>query len=84
MSRNRTELFRGRQFGDVTIILCVRWYLRYSLSYRDLEEMMAERGLLVGHVTYGAGSSTMRPFRISGFGVRSGIQTDPDVCPGRR
>src|SRR5712664_3517055 len=33
------------------IILCVRWYLRYSLSYRDLEEMMAERGLSVDHVT---------------------------------
>ena len=33
------------------IILCVRWYLRYSLSYRDLEEMMVERGLSVDHVT---------------------------------
>jgi transposase-like protein len=35
----------------VIIILCVRWYLRYSLSYRDLEEMMMERGLSVDHVT---------------------------------
>jgi len=35
----------------VIIILCVRWYLRYSLSYRDLEEIMAERGLPVDHVT---------------------------------
>ena len=33
------------------IILCVRWYLRYSLSYRDLKEIMAERGLSVDHVT---------------------------------
>jgi len=40
-------LFRGRHFEDVIIILCVRWYLRYSLSYCDLEEMMMERGLLV-------------------------------------
>ena len=32
-------------------MLCVRWYLRYSLSYRDLEEMMVERGLAVDHVT---------------------------------
>jgi len=32
-------------------MLCVRWYLRYSLSYRDLEEIMAERGLAVDHVT---------------------------------
>src|SRR5690349_20235008 len=30
---------------------CVRWYLRYSLTYRDLEEIMAERGLTVDHVT---------------------------------
>ncbi len=33
------------------ILLCVRWYLRYSLSYRDLEEMMRERGLQVHHTT---------------------------------
>ena len=47
----RPALFRGRHFQDVIIILCVRWYLRYSLSYRDLEEMMAERGLTLDHVT---------------------------------
>ena len=51
MSQNCSALFRGRHFEDVIIILCVRWYLRYSLSYRDLEEMMAERGLSVDHVT---------------------------------
>ena len=32
-------------------MLCLRWYLRYSLSYRDLEEMMTERGLKVDHST---------------------------------
>ena len=51
MSQNRSALFRGRHFEDVIITLCVRWYLRYSLSYRDLEGMMVERGLLVDHVT---------------------------------
>lgn len=51
MSQTRPALFRGRHFDEVIIILCVRWYLRYSLSYRDLEEMMAERGLAVDHVT---------------------------------
>ena len=51
MNQNRSALFRGRHFEDVVIILCVRWYLRYSLSYRDLEEMMAERGLSVNHVS---------------------------------
>jgi ribosomal protein S4E len=34
-----------------SILLCVRWYLRYALSYRDLEEMMLERGLQVDHTT---------------------------------
>ena len=51
MSQKRPALFRGRHFEDVIIILCVRWYLRYSLSYRDLEEIMAELSLSVDHVT---------------------------------
>ena len=51
MSQKRPAVFRGRHFEDVVILLCVRWYLRYSLSYRDLEEMMAERGLSIDHVT---------------------------------
>ena len=51
MRKNRPAVFRGRHFEDEIIILCVRWYLRYSLSYRDLEEMMAERGLSLDHST---------------------------------
>src|SRR5438270_7011621 len=51
MQRNRPALFRGRHFEHQIIVLCVRWYLRYSLSYRDLEEMMAERNLAVDHST---------------------------------
>jgi transposase, IS6 family len=43
--------FKWRHFEAAIILLCVRWYLRYSLSYRDLEEMMAERGLRVDHTT---------------------------------
>jgi hypothetical protein len=35
-------LFKGRQFDQEIIVLCVRWYLRYRLSTRDLVEMMAE------------------------------------------
>jgi transposase-like protein len=45
------ELFKGRHFEREFIVLCVRWYLRYKLSYRDLVEMMAERGLDVAHTT---------------------------------
>jgi transposase, IS6 family len=51
VSQRRPALFRGRHFEDVIILLCVRWYLRYSLTYRDLEEIMAERNLSVDHVT---------------------------------
>lgn len=43
--------FKWRHFEAEIILLCVRWYLRYSLSYRDLEEMMRERGLQVDHTT---------------------------------
>ena len=41
-------MFKGRHFQDEIIVLCVRRYPRYSLSDRDLEELMAERGLSVG------------------------------------
>lgn len=51
MESNRSALFRGRHFADEIIVLCIRWYLRFSLSYRDLEELMAERGLSVDHTT---------------------------------
>src|SRR5450631_1505593 len=48
-----TELhpFKWRHFQSDIILLCVHWYLRYTLSYRDLEEMMLERGLQVDHTT---------------------------------
>ena len=45
------NLFKWRHYQADIILLCVRWYLRYSLSYRDLEEMMTERGLTVDHST---------------------------------
>jgi transposase-like protein len=51
MCESKPALFRGRHFRAEIIVLCVRWYLRYPLRYRDLEEMMAERGLEVDHST---------------------------------
>jgi hypothetical protein len=45
------QLFEGRHFDREGIILCVRWYLRFKLSLRDLAEMMAERGLSLAHTT---------------------------------
>lgn len=51
MRRNRPALFKGRHFEPEMIILCVRRYLRFCLSYRNVEELMAERNLHVDHVT---------------------------------
>ena len=45
------ELFKGRHFEREIVVLCVRWYLRFKLSLRDLVEMMAERGLALAHTT---------------------------------
>ena len=51
MSNQSQHPFKWRHFQADIILLCVRWYLRYALSYRDLEEIMLERGLHVDHTT---------------------------------
>jgi hypothetical protein len=53
-------LFAGQHFDREIIILSVRWYLRFKLSFRDLVEMMAERGLPLGPCP---GSWCRRPLR---------------------
>jgi hypothetical protein len=45
MMHNLPAIFRGRHFEPEIIATCVRWYLRFSLSLPNVEEMMAERGL---------------------------------------
>ena len=45
------SVFAGFRFPPAVISLAVRWYLRYGLSYRDVEELLAERGIAVDHVT---------------------------------
>jgi transposase-like protein len=46
-----SNLFKGRHFDQDIIVLCVRWYLRFKLSSRDLVQMMAERGVTLTHTT---------------------------------
>jgi putative transposase len=46
-------VFKGRHFDRSVILLCIRWYLAYNLSLRNLDEMMAERGIEVDHATVG-------------------------------
>ena len=63
------ELFEGRHFDREVIVLCVRWYLRFKLSYRDLVEMMAERGLSLVHTPSCAGCTiTHRSSNAAGTG----------------
>jgi transposase-like protein len=55
----RDAIYRKRVFDADIIELCVRWYITYRLSYRDLVEMMAERGVKIAH------STTLRWARFS-------------------
>ncbi len=44
-------MMKGMRFPKEIILVCTRWYSAYSLSYRNLEEMMQERGVSVDHST---------------------------------
>ena len=50
-SSGRSSVFAGFRFPREVIAVAVRWYLRYGLSCRDVEELLAERGITVDHVT---------------------------------
>ncbi len=50
-TRCTTSVFAGFRFPPEVISVAVRWYLRYGLSYRDVEELLVERGITVDHVT---------------------------------
>ena len=43
--------FANKQFPSATILMAVRWYVAYKLSYRDIEKLLAERGVQVDHST---------------------------------
>lgn len=51
LKRQSKDDFKGRHFEAWLIVQAVAWYLRYPLSYRDLEEMFRERGFEVDHST---------------------------------
>ncbi len=63
-------MFKGRQFDQSVILLCVRWYLAYNLSLRDLEEMMAERGIAVDHTTIHRWTIRYSPLLLERFNGR--------------
>src|SRR3954463_12394003 len=51
MIKPRPALFKWRHFEPEIIVCAVRWYLRFSLSYRDVEELLMERGLPADHTS---------------------------------
>ena len=51
MTKPRPVEFKWRQFEPQLILMAVGWYLRFSLSYRDVEELLQERGMSADHVT---------------------------------
>jgi len=77
----------GWHFDREVIILYVRWYLRYKLNFRDLIEMMSERGLHLAHTTIPRWCSGRRP-STSGAGIArtarwSLTEATELVLPGR-
>ena len=56
-SSGSNSVFAGFRFPREVISVAVRWYLRYGLSYRDVEELLAERGVTVDHVSVLWGSN---------------------------
>ena len=61
------KAFKRLHYPVDIIAQCVRWYLAYALSLRDLEEMMAERGILVDHSTLYRWIIRLAPLRNSAF-----------------
>ncbi len=77
--------FKWRHFQGDVILWAVRWYCRYPISYRDLEEMLAERGISVDHTTISIAGSSATPRRwrsgCAGSGgvalIRAGARMKP-------
>jgi transposase-like protein len=66
---SRDPICRRRRFDAEIIPVCVRWYITYRLSYRDLVAMMAERGIIVSHTTVLALGNPLRA------GVREAMES---------
>src|SRR5215207_7766033 len=75
VTRAETRMFKGRHFDRSVILLCIRWYLAYNLSLRNLEEMMAERGISVDHATIHRWVVRSSPELLKRFNARKRIVT---------
>src|SRR6202011_1445785 len=73
------DLFKGRHFDQEIIILCVRWYITFKLSFRDLVQMMAERGITCPIRLFFGGCSSMSPSLKSAGIITHGQSATPGV-----
>ena len=98
MAHRKTErnpLFAGRWFEDDIILLCLRWYFRFKVSYRDRVAILGERGLSISHTTIlrwviryaetceKRWSRFERPLALRSL-PRSKPRTPASVCPPER
>ena len=72
------SLFKRRRFPVEIILLCVRWYCKYGISYRDIAEIMEERGVAVGHRCINLG----RIARSGSSRIRSRVSVQAPSLPG--
>jgi putative transposase len=68
-------MFKGRYFDRSVILLCVRWYLAYNLSLRNLEEMKVERGISIDHATIHRSVIRYSPELLKRFNSRKRVVT---------
>ena len=81
MIKTRPALFKWQHFEPEVIVCAVRWYLRFSLSYRDVEELIMERGLPADHTTMALGAA-LRPRTEQE--TPAGIESNQRLLEGRR
>ena len=82
MIKLRPALFKWQHFEPEIIVCAVRWYLRFSLSYRDVEELLLERGLSADHTTIWRWVQALRTRTEQE--MPAGIETNQRVVEGRR
>jgi hypothetical protein len=75
-SSDTASAFAGFRLPPQVISVAVRWYLRYGLSYRDVEELLAERGVTVDHVTVYRWVQRFTPEFVSGARPRRHVPGD--------
>jgi hypothetical protein len=69
-----SSAFKGFRFPPEIIVLALRWYLRYGLSYRDVEELLGERGIEVDHVSAESISFAGASYRVGNAHKRRQVQ----------